>query len=399
MTAQGPVRLSSPAFQHDPAELYRMLRQTYGQVAPVLLDGDIPAWLVLGYREVHYVTGAPELFARDSRRWHAWDRIPHDWPLLPYVAHNASVLFTEGADHRRRAAAISDVLTTFDPYQLRLDAERTADALVNRFAGVGRAELVAEYAGPLPMLVMAGLFGLDGDEPAELERDMAASLDNGPGSAAAYGRIHGTMELLLERGRRRPGPDMASRLLAHPARLGDEEIIQDLIAVMATGQQPTANWIANTLRLTLTDDRFAVTLSGGRRSVGQALGEVLWTQTPTQNFIGRWATRDTQLGGQRIAAGDCLVLGLAAANTDPAVRPDFGSGSNGNQAHLSFSHGDHRCPAPAPEMAEIIARAAVEVLLDRIPDLRLTPPPAQLQWRRSIWLRGPVTLPVTFTPL
>jgi cytochrome P450 len=206
---------------------------------------------------------------------------------------------------------------------------------------------------------------------------------------------------VVERGRRRPGADLASRLLAHPAKLQDEEIIQDLIAVMVSGQQPTANWIGNTLRLMLTDDRFAVSLSGGRRSVAQALTEVLWTDTPTQNLIGRWATRDTQLAGRHIRRGDLLVLGLAAANTDPQVCP-AGRGrapAAGNQAHLSFGHGDHRCPAPAPELAELIATAAVEVLLDRLPDLRLTRSAEELVWRPSVWMRGPAALPVEFTPL
>ncbi|WP_405592789.1 cytochrome P450 [Streptomyces sp. NBC_01190] len=404
-----PVRLHSPAFQRDPAGLYTMLRQVHGPVAPVLLDGDLPAWLVLGYRELHYVTGNPELFGRDSRRWHSWGRVPRDWPLLPFVAHNASVLFTEGADHRRRAGAISDVLAALDQYELRYEAERAADEAVDSFAGAGRAELVAEYAGRIPLRVLAGLFGLRDDETAELHRDSAAVLEDGPDAGAAFARIHGHMELLLERARHRPGTDLASRLLAHPARLRDEEIVQDLIAIMATGQQPTANWIGNTLRLMLTDDRFAVSLSGGRRSVGQALTEVLWMDTPTQNFIGRWATRDTQLAGRHIRAGDLLVLGLAAANTDPQVCPVTGAGgrvsgrgttgAGGNQAHLSFSHGDHRCPAPAPEIAELIATAAIEVLLDRLPDLRLSRPPEDLSWRPSVWLRGPAALPVEFTPL
>src|SRR3954452_24458136 len=127
------------------------------------------------------------------------------------------------------------------------------------------------------------------------------------------------MERLLARKRERPGPDVPSRLLAHEAGLVEEELVQDMLVVMAAAQQPTANWIGNTLRLMLTDDRFALTLSGGRRSVGQALNEVLWEDTPTQNFPGRWATRATELGGRRIREGDLVVLGLAAANTDPEV--------------------------------------------------------------------------------
>lgn len=406
----GIQRVRPAAFHGDPAVLYQSLRPAQGPVAPVLLDADIPAWLVLGYREVHYVAANPDLFGRDPRRWNAWDRVPPGWPLLPYVAPTASVVFTEGPAHRRRAGVIGEVLAGADQFELRLAAEQAADAAVDRFAGAGRAELVRQYAGQVPLRVMAGLLGLRDDETAELEHDLAA-LDGGPDAGAAHARTRNTMEMLLERGRRQPGPEVAARLLAHPAALSDEEIVQDLLTLMTAGQWRTAQWIGNTLRLMLTDDRFAVTLSGGRRSVGQALSEVLWTQPPVHLVMGRWATRDVELGGRLVRRGDCLLLGLAAANTDPAVCPYPAAGLSaaptaapapggvGNQAHLSFGHGEYRCPAPAPEIAETIAEAAVEVLLDRLPDVRLAVPDTEVAWRPSLMLRGPSSLPVEFTPV
>ncbi|MYW03216.1 cytochrome P450 [Streptomyces sp. SID3343] len=394
----GAEPLHGERFRQDPARLYRELRQEHGPVAPILLDGDIPAWFVLGYREVHHVTANDQLFARDSRRWHAWDGIPADWSLLPFVGYQPSVMFTEGPEHRRRSGAISDALAAVDQFELRAQCERMADRLVDEFAGVGEAELMADYAHRLPLLVVARLFGLDETETPALVSDLAASLDGGEGAVDAHLRVRATMERLLARKRERPGPDVPSRLLAHDAGLVEEELVQDMLVVMAAAQQPTANWIGNTLRLMLTDDRFALTLSGGRRSVGQALNEVLWEDTPTQNFIGRWAVRPTTLGGQKIKAGDLLVLGLAAANTDPQVRPDSYSGAAGNNAHMSFSHGEHRCPYPAPELAEVIARAAVEVLLDRLPDVNLSVPTRELRWRDSLWMRGLERLPVEFTP-
>src|SRR5207302_955260 len=106
-----------------------------------------------------------------------------------------------------------------------------------------------------------------------------------------------------------------------PADLTEDEFISDLVLVMTAAQQPMAYWIGNTVRLMLTDDRFSMNISGGRRSVGQALNEVLWEDTPTQNYLGRWAARPVQLGGRQINTGDLLVLGLAAANSDPQVRP------------------------------------------------------------------------------
>ncbi|WP_007026561.1 cytochrome P450 [Saccharomonospora iraqiensis] len=384
-------------FRHDPAVLYADIRSRHGPVAPVLLDGDIPAWFVIGYRELHQVASNSDLFARDTRRWNMWDRVPGDWPLMPYVMHNPSVMFAEAEEHRRRAGALGDALGAFDQFEIGMNCERIADSLIDTFAGRGEAELMSEYVLKMPLSVLATMYGLpEGDIPT-LVHDIRTSLDVGPDAGPAYGRVQQAMAALLERKRELPGPDVPSTLLEHPAGLTDEEISLDLLVVASAAQQPTANWIGNTLRLMLTDERFALTLAGGRESVGQALTEVLWHDTPTQNFIGRFAARDTELAGRRIRAGDLLVLGLSAANTDPNVRlalPD----ATGNRAHMSFGHGEHGCPYPAPEVAEVIAKTSVEVLLDRLPDLNLGLPAEDLVWHPSVWMRGLTELPVTFTP-
>ncbi|MFE1001453.1 cytochrome P450, partial [Streptomyces mutabilis] len=345
------VALAGLEYQQTPSELYRGLRAEHGAVAPVLLDGSVPAWLVLGYAEVSYVTSHDELFARDSRRWNQWDAIPPDWPLLPYVGYQPSVLFTEGEEHRRRAGVISQALAGVDQFELARDCRQLADGLIAAFAGSGRAELMADYAHALPMRAAVRMCGMPhgGDDTRQLVEDLRVSLDAAEGDdpVAAYARVGERIHRLVRRKRERPGPDVTSRMLTHPAGLTDEEIVQDLISVIAAAQQPTANWIGNTLRLLLTDERFALNVSGGRLSVGEALNEVLWLDTPTQNFIGRWAVNDTQLGGRQIRAGDCLVLGLAAANTDPQLWPEAHVGAE-NSAHLSFSNGEHRCPLPRP---------------------------------------------------
>ncbi|MFI0169049.1 cytochrome P450 [Streptomyces sp. NPDC017095] len=395
------VHLAGLEYQQTPSELYRALRREHGAVAPVLLDGGIPAWLVLGYPEVCYVTAHDELFARDSRRWNQWEHIPPDWPLLPYVGYQPSVLFTEGAEHQRRAGVITQALEGVDQFELARECQLIAARLISSFSGSGQAELMSMYAHALPARGVLWMCGMPaGDTDTErLVDDLRISLDAGEGDdpVAAYTRVGERIMRLVKEKRERPGSDVTSRMLLHPAGLSDEEIVQDLISVIAAAQQPTANWICNTLRLLLTDERFAVNVAGGRVSVGEALNEVLWLDTPTQNFIGRWAVRDTQLGGRHIREGDCLVLGLAAANTDPQIWPEPHAGS-GNSAHLSFSNGEHRCPYPAPLLADVMARTAVETLLEHLPDLVLAVEPGELTWRPSIWMRGLTSLPVEFAP-
>ncbi|TDD45829.1 cytochrome P450 [Nonomuraea terrae] len=391
------VRFYGPQIAEDPAALYQQMRQR-GPVVPILLDGDMPAWFVLGYREVHHITNNPQWFARDCRRWNIYDQIPGDWPLIPYVGWTPSVMFAEGAEHHRRAGAIGDALHEVNRTELIATCAKVADRLIDGFVGNGTADLITEYAYQIPARVIARLFGLpDADVPA-LVQDVFDSLDSDDNAAQAHQRVHARMQQLVADKHAHPGRDVPSRMLAHPAQLTDDEVVIDLLVMMAAAQAPTGNWIGNTLRLMLVDDEFSVTLQGGRSSAAQALNEVLWKDTPTQNFIGRWAVQDCQLGGRTIRKGDLLVLGLAAANTDPQVLPHSHSDSGNNRAHMSFGHGEHGCPWPAPELAETIAKTAVEVLIDRLPDVTLAAPPDDLQWRPSVWMRGLFTLPVVFTP-
>ncbi|MER5904601.1 cytochrome P450 [Streptomyces mirabilis] len=394
-----PVPLSGPRFQTEPAELYREMRRDHGAVTPVVLDGDIPAWLVLGYRELHQVTGDPVLFSRDSELWNQWDRIPDDWPLLPMIGRKQpSILYTVGERHRERAAMISDALEAVDPFELRAQAERFADELIDAACAKGEADLIGDYAALLPVRVLAMLYGFAEEQGPGLVTALNDMVNGRENALAGQQHLAGSMAQLIADRKAAPAHDVVSRMLANTAGFTDEEIIQDLMVMMAAGHQPTADWIGNSLRLMLTDERFAASLFGGRNSVAEAMNEVLWEDTPTQNVAGRWASRDAQLGGHRVRAGDLLLLGLQGANSDPQVRTDGSALTGGNNAHFSFGHGEHRCPFPAQEVAEVIARTGIEVVLDRLPDIDLAVPADSLTRRPSPWLRGLTELPVRFTP-
>ncbi|WP_304450707.1 cytochrome P450 [Nocardiopsis sp. YSL2] len=394
-----PVHLYGPRFQTDPTGLYREMRAQHGPVVPVLMEGDVPAWLVIGYREVHHVVNDPAVFARSSRRWNAWPKVPDDWPLLPLVMQLPTVLYSEGEEHRRRAGAISDALAGVDPHELRTVATRLADRLVDEFCGSTGADLRAAYTARLPALVLSWMYGLDDDQGGALASDMTTMIDGGPAAMDAQRALMAAMAGLVAERRASPGNDVVSRMIGHPAAFTDEELVPELIVMLGGGNQPTGEWLGNALRLMLTDDRFADSIAGARRSAREALNEALWEDTPTQIQAGRFAAHDVELGGRLIRQGDLLLLGLAGANHDQRVHQGVhGPGRQGNHAHLSFSHGEHGCPFPAREIAETIAVTGIEVLMDRLPDLELAVPAAELRWRPSPWVRGVASLPVTFTP-
>ncbi|MEU1486328.1 cytochrome P450 [Streptomyces sp. NPDC005752] len=397
--SHGAVPLSGPRFQTDPVQLYRDMRRDHGAVAPVVLDGDIPAWLIVGYRELHQVTNDPVLFSRDSDLWNQWDNIPEGWPLRPMIGRKQpSILYTVGERHSVRAAMISNALEAVDPFTLKGYAEEFADSLIDQFCATGRTDIIAEYAMRLPARVLAKLYGFSDEVGGPLVVALNDMIDGRERALAGQQHLGGAMYQLLADKHAEPGDDVATRMLEDPGGFTDEEVAEDLMVMMAAGHQPTADWIGNSLRLMLIDDRFAASLSGGRHSVAEAMNEVLWEDTPTQNVAGRWASRDTHLGGRHIRAGDMLLLGIAAANGDPQVRTDGSTLTGGNSAFLSFGHGEHRCPFPAQETAEVVARTGIEVLLDRLPDIDLDIPEDQLTRRPSPWLRGLTELPVRFTP-
>ncbi|MEU8900569.1 cytochrome P450 [Nocardia sp. NPDC048505] len=400
----GAVPLSGPRFHTDPHQLYREMRREHGPVVSVELPGGIPAWLVVGYRELHQVTSDPDLFPRDVGLWNQWPNIPEDWPLLPMVGQPMpSIYFTAGAEHRRHVSMVEPALESVDPFELRRVCEDIADRLIDGFCGRGSAEIVGDYAEPLPVLVLAQIMGFPEAEGPELAWVMKTFTDGGADARQAHLRFAELCGKLMATKKAVPGNDLTSRMLAHPEPFSDQEYVMDIMAVTAAGYLPTADWIGNSVRLMLTDDRFAAALGGGRRSVGQAMNEVLWEDTPTQILAGRWAARDTRLADKIIRAGDLLLLGLGAANADPHVRQHVSVNTEpahaGNSAHFSFSYGEYRCPFPAQQIAEIIARTGIEVLLDRLPDIDLAVPVRTLVRRPSAFLRGMTSLPVLFTPV
>jgi cytochrome P450 len=294
---------------------------------------------------------------------------------------------------------ISDALEAVDPFELRSQAEKFADELIDAICPKGETDLIGDYAALLPVRVLATLYGFADEQGPGLVTALNDMINGREDALAGQQHLAASMAQLIADRKEAPADDVVSRMLANTAGFDDMEIVQDLMVMMAAGHQPTADWIGNSLRLMLTDERFAASLFGGRHSVAEAMNEVLWEDTPTQNVAGRWASRNTQLGGRRIRAGDLLLLGLQGANSDPQVRTDSSALTGGNNAHFSFGHGEHRCPFPAQEVAEVIARTGIEVVLDRLPDIDLAVPAGSLTRRPSPWLRGLNELPVRFTPV
>lgn len=396
--AGGLHRLHGPEAEADPMGLYEKLRAEHGPVAPVLVSGDLPAWLVLGHRENLDVARTPSRFARDPRVWRDLKegRVPADTPLGPMVTWVPVCNFTDGPVHERLRGAVVESLQRFDKRGIRRYVTRFANQLVDRIAADGHADLVSAFSDQLPMLVMTQLVGAPDEHGPRLVKAARDMLQGTETALESDRYVTATLEQLVGERKTKPARDLASWLLEHPANLSDTEVLMHLRVVLIAAYETTANLIANTLRTVLTDRRFRASLSGGHLTLPDALEQVLWDEPPINTIIGRWATGDTLLGGQQVKAGDMVLLGLAAGNTDPQIRPDPDASVHGNRSHLAFSSGPHECPGQ--DIGRAIADTGIEVLLDRLPDLQLAVAAADLRWRGTLMSRHLLALPVRFAP-
>jgi len=390
------TRLYGPDAALDPHGIYERLRKEYGAVAPVLLEGDLPAWLVLGYRENRRVLDNPLQFSRDSRIWRDWNegRVDATAPLMQMVGWRPDCVSQDGEPHRRLRGAVTDNLQAVAGRGIRRHVTHFANKQIDAFAAEGRADLVGDFAEYLPMLVLTRVFGLAEGEGRILAESSAQVIKGGEDALAHNDRIMRILGELAERKRTEPGSDFTTGLIEHHSDLDEDEILNHLRLVLITAHTTTSNLLARVLQLVLTDTSRLAGLVSGQLNISAVVEEVMWNTPPLAVLPGRFATADLELGGLRIKEGDLLVLGLTAGNLDPEIRPDTRVSVQGNQSHLAFSGGPHECPGQ--NIGQAIIETAVDVLLHRLHGLRLAVSPEELTSTASTWEARLDSLPVEF---
>ncbi|MFH0243974.1 cytochrome P450 [Streptomyces sp. HK10] len=391
--AHGRVPLYTEGFGIDPDGYYDHLRR-FGASAPVEMAPDVEAELVTSYPAALHILQNPATFVRDARRWRALGegRVPADSPALPMMAHRPNALFSDGADHARLRQAVTDSLATVDPHRLSRHVEQVADYLIGQFSGRpgGRADLVVDYAQQLPLLVFSNLFGCPADIGDRIVFGISGIFE-GVDAERANQVLGQALHELVALKRKSPGDDVTSHLLRHPADLGDEEMVNQLVTLLSGGTAPLMSLISTGTALILGDDKY----SGTQLLVEDAVQEVLWRYAPIANYAVHYPVRDVELDGRVLEADQPVVISFAAANTDLSLAE--GSWSVRGRAHLAFGAGPHVCPAKEP--AHLIGAAAIERLLNRLTDITLAVGFQELTWQPSPWSRTLTALPVRFTPL
>ncbi len=304
-----------------------------------------------------------------------------------------NALWLDGGAHTRLRSAITDSLEWVDTHALAASVARIADDLLTRLVTQERPDLVADFADALPMQVLIDMFGCPLDLGHAIVGAIAKLFDTTQDAAQANADLEAACLALTRLKRDHPGYDVTSWLVAHPARLTDEEMIQQILLVIGAGTTPCTNLIANALLLLITDDRFSGDVHTGVRPVSHALDQVLWEDPPISNYCPLYLREEHIYEGIRLLPGVPILVSFAAANSDPALAAGADRRA-GNRAHLAFSAGIRACPAP--DLARVISETAIERVLDRLPDLALNCSPSQLMRRPGTFHSGWTHLPVTF---
>ena len=330
-----------------------------------------------------------------------------DDPTITGVAEPPSMLVVDPPDHTRYRRLVGRAFTprataAAEPMVRRV-ADTLLDALEPATARGEPVDLVAAFAAPLPVLVIADLLGVPTDRQEDFLRwgaAAAATLDPGLplrrflAADRAIRALHDFLAGHFARLRREPGEDLVSRLVAASDEdaLSDRELHATVLLLLGAGFETTANLLGNAVVLldAHRDQRNA--LLADPTGWPNAVEEVLRFDSPVQ-LTGRTVRADTELAGVPVRPGSRVTLLLGAANRDPDVFADPGrfDVSRGNaRDHLAFSAGIHYCVGAG--LARLEAAVALRALTERFPDLRVSGRPV----RRDLQtLRGFEHLPVT----
>jgi len=395
-------QLLDPEVLADPYPLYARLRSE----DPVHWDPFLHAWIVTRYADVLTV-----LHDYSADRTPTPDQLAEMGlaELSPIAAVMVKqMLFLDAPAHTRLRGLASTAFTPRRVEILRGHIQEIADGLLDRVAGAGRMDVIADFASPLPAIVTAEMLGVPTDDHERLKNwsaDFAEMLGNFQHNPDRVARVLRSVEEMtayfrdaIAELRGRPREGLIHSLMTAQVdgdRLSDEEVIANCIVTMVGGQETTTNLIGNGLLALLRHPEELARLRGDPSLTPSAVEELLRYESPSQH-TARMAPSDRELGGKEIRKRQAVIAVMGAANRDPERFPDPDrlDLSRPSNRHVAFGWAAHFCFG-AP-LARLEGQIAFDTLLRRLPGLRREEGP--LVWRENLGLRGLTALAVSFEP-
>jgi cytochrome P450 len=395
----------------DPYPFYARARRE----APIFFSPKLDAWVVTRLTDVKKVL-------RDGRTFSSANTLRPFSPLSPSVfavlaqGYPATDLMItlDGEEHQWWRTPTAACLS-----QERVNATEQyiverANTLVDGFAADGTTDFMTSYANPLGVSVVYHLLGFPPELHEELGDDSrrAAGLamghrflseDEQIEAANSWVRYQHVIGRHLADRRAAPRADLTSEMLAAyvpgdgpltPQR--EAELVAHFFGLGLAGHITTSALLGNGLhRLLSHPDQWRL-LCERPELVPDAVEEIARYDTPTHIFL-RKTTKETTVAGQPLPAGTELAVWLAAANRDETAfdrAEEFDITRKTARNHVVFGHGAHFCPGAGLARREV--EVSLRVLTERLPKLRLVPD-QEIEIRRSLDHRGPVSLQVAWT--
>ncbi|GGS14617.1 cytochrome P450 hydroxylase [Streptomyces aureoverticillatus] len=322
----------------------------------------------------------------------------------PSAPADRSVLDTDPPDHGRMRRVVNPAFSLTAVDALRPRIARACREAIASFAGRGSADLMAEYGLVVPVAVIHEILGVPPEQrvdPAEfLDRFWWAGAARQP-EPAAVEFVDAYVTRILEYKRAHPGDDVTTALLRalDDGELHDESELRGMVtAVLGAGHITTVPLVsAGVVRMLQHPEQLAKALAEPARWA-DVVEELLRHDSVIQVSTNRYALEDVVVGGVPVPKGGTVLMSFAAANRDPARfdDPDVFDMDRPRGGHLAFGHGTHFCLGAHLGRAE--AEIALGTLFEALGDVRSTVPVEDIVWSFGPMLRGPASIPVTFTP-
>ena len=330
---------------------------------------------------------------------------PDPWAMLPprpeggdisefleanrkYLPQNDQIVTANPPVHTAQRALLMGLIT---PKRLKENEEfiwRLTDRQLDHLLPRGTAEVMADYASPYTLLVIADLLGVPEEDHEMLlaRRGLGGGrlpgTDHGDDHKAPSASGHNTLEIFYDYfsekiAERRAQPlndvltGMAQALFPDGSQPEPIEVARIASNLFAAGQETTVRLIATALRRIAEEPETQAQLRANPELISRFVEEVLRTEGPILGEY-RMAVRDTELGGVAIAAGTQIFLANGAANRDPRqfeCPAEFRAERENVRRHIAFGHGVHTCPG-AP-LARSETRITIERLLERTSNIAI----------------------------
>jgi cytochrome P450 len=380
------------AVHEDPYPTYRALRDR----APAYRNDALGFWALSRYADVVAAFKDPLTFSNA-------EGVSLERSSQAQASATASFLAMDPPRHDQMRALVSRGFTPRRVADLEHRIRELTDGYVDRFAGAGRCDLIQDLAGRLPMAVVSELLGIREEDRDRLRTlaDTVVHREDGkaeipPAAMQASQQMMLYFRDLVAERSRTPGGDLVSALLASEldgVRLAVPEVMAFLFLMVIAGNETTTKLIGNAVYWLWRhpEERERVRRDPGL--IANWVEETLRYDGSTQ-MLARAVTRDVELHGQRLRAGDRLLLLVGAANRDERVfaDPDRFDILRDTSQHLAFGKGTHFCLGAS--LARLETRIALEAIQRRLPDFELDA--AGLVRVHSPNVRGFAAMPMHF---